>query len=97
VAKETNVNNLLELNDEKVAIGSTVTVRDPMTGEADVYTLVHPAEADIMANRISSVTPLAHALYGRRAGDEVEVLAPCGPIRLIIESVSAPVEEDDYG
>jgi transcription elongation factor GreA len=89
--------NLHELKDERITIGSTVTVRDPATGEADIYTLVHPAEADIMANRISSLTPIAHALYGRGAGEEVEVMAPCGPIRLVIEAVTSPSEGDDYG
>lgn len=88
---------LLELNDQKVTIGSTVSVRDPYTDEVDTYTLVPPAQADIATNRISSLTPVAHALYGRRAGDEVEVIAPGGPIRLVIESVSSRPEEDDYG
>jgi transcription elongation factor GreA len=88
---------LLELNDQKVTIGSTVAVRDPYTDEIDVYTLVPPAQADIATNRISSLTPVAHALYGRRAGDEVEVIAPGGAIRLVIESVSSRPEEDGYG
>jgi transcription elongation GreA/GreB family factor len=96
VAKEKNM-NLLELNDQKVTIGSTVSVCDPATGEVDIYTLVHPAQADITTNRISSLTPLAHALYGRSAGEEVKVMAPCGPIRLVIESVSSPPEQDEYG
>lgn len=89
--------NTLELNEEKVTIGSTVTVRDRDTGELEVYTLVPPSEADIADNKISSLTPVAHALYDRRAGDEVEVAAPGGTIRLIIESVNTAANGDGYG
>jgi transcription elongation GreA/GreB family factor len=88
--------NMLELND-KVTIGSTVTVRDVDSGDIEVYTLVPPNQADIANNRISSVTPVAHAIYGRRAGEEVEVAAPGGLIRLCIESVQPQSDEDGYG
>jgi transcription elongation factor GreA len=73
-----------------VAIGSTVAVRDSETNEVDVYTLVPHGNADISLHRISSLTPLAHALYGRRAGETVEVDAPAGVVRLHIVSVSQP-------
>ena len=73
--------NLLELNDEKVITGSTVAVRDLDTAEVDVYTLVPPGQADIATNRISITTPVAHAIYGCKPGDEVEVTAPGGTIR----------------
>jgi transcription elongation GreA/GreB family factor len=89
--------NLLELNDLKATIGSTVTVRDLDTGEVDSYTLVPPALADIRTNRISSFTPVAHAVYGRRAGDEVKVMAPGGTIRLVIELVRPESADNEYG
>jgi transcription elongation factor GreA len=63
----------------------------------EVYTLVPPAQADIATNRISSTTPVAHAIYGRKAGDEVAVFAPGGTIRLSIESVHTQSVEDEYG
>jgi transcription elongation factor GreA len=88
--------NMLALH-EKITIGSTVTVRDLNSNETDVYTLVPAGQADIANNRISSVTPVAHALYGRRAGEEVEVAAPGGTVRLCIDSVQPPPAEDDYG
>jgi transcription elongation GreA/GreB family factor len=89
--------NTLELIDDVVTIGSTVAVRDLESNEVDVYTLVAPNRADISANRISSLTPLAHALYGRRAGETVEVLAPAGAIHLRIESIRQPVDDGEYG
>ena len=88
--------NTLELNNQKVTLGSTVAVRDLDSGEVEVYTLVPPGQADIAANRISSVTPVAHAIYGAQPGDEVEVIAPAGVIRLLIESVD-PAALDEYG
>ena len=89
--------NVLDLNDLKVTIGSSVTLRDLATGDVEIYTLVPPAKANIADNRISSTTPMAHAIYGRQAGDEVEVAAPAGAIRLRVESVRPPVEADEYG
>ena len=64
--------NALRINEEVVSIGSTVVVRDLETNEVDVYTLVPPNHADISLNRISSLTPVAHALYGRRVGETVD-------------------------
>ncbi|HEX6961384.1 MAG TPA: GreA/GreB family elongation factor [Lacipirellula sp.] len=89
--------SMIELNDEKVTIGSTVTVRDLESGEIEVYTLVPPSQADIANNRISSLTPVAHALYGRRPGDEVHVEAPGGTIRLLLESVQSEAAQEEYG
>jgi transcription elongation factor GreA len=89
--------NVTRLNDEVVAIGSTVAVRDLGTNEVDVYTLVPPKHADISLNRISSLTPVAHALYGRRVGDTVEVLAPGGAIHLVIVSIRDAASEGEYG
>ena len=88
--------NMQTLDEPRVDIGSTIAVRDLETGELDVYTLVEPGDAKIAANRISSLTPMAHAIYGRQAGDVVEVAAPGGQIRLRIESVT-PAETDEYG
>lgn len=89
--------SMIELNDEKVAIGSTVTVRDLESGEIEVYTLVPPGQADIANNLISSLTPVAHALYGRRSGDEIRVEAPGGTIRLLLESVESEAIQKEYG
>jgi transcription elongation factor GreA len=77
----------LETRNNRVAMWSTVAVRDLATQEVDVYTLVPHEHADISMNRISSFTPVAHALYGRHAGEKVEVDAPAGVVRLELLSV----------
>jgi transcription elongation GreA/GreB family factor len=77
-----------------VAIGSTVAIRDLQSGELEVYTLVRPDEADITHNRISSFTPAGSALYGRRVGETVEIVAPGGTIHVRIESVRDAADGD---
>jgi transcription elongation GreA/GreB family factor len=87
----------IEVTKDAVTMWSTVAVRDLETHEVDIYTLVPPNEADIALNRISSLTPVAHALYGRRVGDIVDVAAPGGVIRLEICSVRPESEPTEYG
>lgn len=70
-----------------VEIGCTFSVRDHHTGELDIYTLVLPENANISENRISTLTPLGMAIYGRKAGDVVQYEAPGGIVKMRIESV----------
>jgi transcription elongation GreA/GreB family factor len=86
-----------ELTQDAVAMWSTVAVRDLDTHEVDIYTLVPPNLADIALNRISSLTPVAHALYGHRVGDIVDVIAPAGVIQLEICSIRQGLEPAEYG
>jgi transcription elongation GreA/GreB family factor len=89
--------NAIELTPNMVTMWSTVAVRDCETHEVDVYTLVPPNQADIRLNRISSFTPMAHALYGRSVGDVVSVAAPAGEIQLEIVSIRQEPEPSEYG
>jgi transcription elongation factor GreA len=61
-----------------VAFGSTVTVADEDSGNETTWTLVGPTEADVRAGKLSAESPMAKALIGRRAGDQVEVQTPRG-------------------
>jgi transcription elongation factor GreA len=61
-----------------VAFGSTVTVADEESGREATWTLVGPTEADISQGKLSAESPVAKALMGRKAGDEVEVHTPRG-------------------
>jgi transcription elongation GreA/GreB family factor len=76
----------------QVAIGSQITIREVNTCEREVYTLVHPDDADIDLNRLSSFSPLGKAIGGRRAGEVVELDAPAGTLRFEIEAVLGPAE-----
>ncbi len=66
--------------DDRVRIGSTVTVEDE-SGARMTFAVVGSAEADPAAGRISNVSPVGRALLGGRAGDMVTVAAPRGDVR----------------
>ena len=53
-----------------VAIGSTVKVKDA-SGTEQVYHIVGSNEADVLAGKISDVSPVGRALIDHRAGDTV--------------------------
>ena len=64
----------------KVAIGSTVTVRDVELDEVETYMIVGSTEADPDNNKISDESPLGAALLNKSAGATVQVHAPAGVI-----------------
>jgi transcription elongation factor GreA len=66
------------VDSEVVVFGSTVTVADAESGREATWTLVGPTEADVGAGKLSAESPVAKALMGRRAGDEVDVHTPRG-------------------
>jgi transcription elongation factor GreB len=66
--------------------GSTVIVEDD-SGERHTFTIVGEDEADIHANKVSWVSPLAHALLGHKIGDSVVWKRPAGNIMLTIVTI----------
>ena len=65
-------------DNDVVAFGTTVTVADEQTGREATWTLVGPTEADLRAGKLSAESPVARALMGSRAGDEIQVHTPRG-------------------
>jgi regulator of nucleoside diphosphate kinase len=76
------------LPQDRVAVGSTVTVRDVDADMTHRYTLVWPSNADAPRGRISVLAPLATALLGFRTGSEINWKMPGGFRRIRIEAVS---------
>jgi len=70
-----------------VAFGATVTLSYVDTDDVLCYQIVGPDEADIKANRISYLSPIARALIGKRSGDVVKVQIPKGMIEVEISEV----------
>ena len=62
----------------KVVFGATVVLYDITDDKEVTYQLVGELEADIKQNLISITSPIARALIGKPAGDEVKVQAPGG-------------------
>ena len=68
---------------EQVLFGATVTVEDE-DGASHTYEIVGEDEADIKANKVSWVSPLAKALIGHKVGDSVVWARPAGNVVLEI-------------
>ena len=62
----------------RVVFASTVTLEDLESGDNVTYQIVGDDEADLKVSKISISSPIARALIGKYAGDEVEVQAPAG-------------------
>ena len=60
----------------QIGLGTTVTIES--NGQNLTYTLVGEYEADISAQKISSVSPLGAALLGKKIGDLAQIKTPGG-------------------
>ncbi len=76
------------LNGDKVIFGATVDLEDVDSGEAKIYTILGPDEADPSKGSISFLSPVGQALLGREEGDEVSVEIPRGRVTYEIIGVS---------
>lgn len=70
-----------------VTMHSTVRLRDMLTKEEEIYTLVYPEEANIAEGKISILAPIGTAILGYQVGDTVRWKVPSGLSRWRIEEV----------
>ena len=77
VSRAQVIDTSLNSNDV-VRFGAKVLVVDEDTDQESKYQIVGDYEADIEKNKISLSSPLAKALIGKEAGDEVIYMAPGG-------------------
>lgn len=70
-----------------IGFGSTVVVRD-QGGAERTWSIVSSHDASPADGRISADSPVARALLGRRAGDEIAVALPRGESVLRVLSIS---------
>lgn len=68
------------IKSDKIVFGATVVVENQDSGEQTTYKIVGADESDVKANKLSINSPIARALIGKKAGDEVVVNAPKGAI-----------------
>jgi transcription elongation factor GreA len=71
----------------KVIFGTTVTLIDPDSGAEVRYKIVGEDEADLKANKISVMSPIARGLIGKSEGDVVAVKTPKGDVEYEIDRV----------
>ena len=80
-----------------ITMRSKVRLRDLNTGEALVYTLVFPSEANFDEGKISVLAPVGTAMLGYRVGSHIEWEVPSGRRRLKVEELLyQPEAAGDY-
>lgn len=72
---------------ERIVFGCTVELLDLATDKHVTYQIVGDIEADINENRIAISSPIARALIGKEAGEDVAVDAPGGTMEYVITAV----------
>lgn len=89
-AKLSNVEIIDEstISIKKVGLGTVVKVQDLDSGEEEEYKIVSSLEANSRENKVSEKSPTGSALMGAKKGDEVQVTAPRGIIRLKVIKIS---------
>ena len=70
--------DITKLTGSSVKFGCTVTICDEATDEEVTYRIVGVDEADIKKKLLSIEAPLAKALIGKEAGDEIKLNTPSG-------------------
>lgn len=87
VLKYARVLDTSVLNADTVGLLRKVEITNLASGIRATYTIVNPHEANLREGKISIKSPIAEALLGHKAGDEVEAHVPAGTLRLRIESI----------
>ena len=73
---------------DTVQILTTVEMKNVKNGMVMKYTIVSESEANLREGKISSTTPIAQGLLGKKVGDVVEVKIPQGTVHLEILNIS---------
>lgn len=71
-----------------VKIHCTVQIMNHTTKKEEVYTIVSSSEADFRQKKISTETPIAKSLLGKKVGDKVTVRVPKGDLVMEILSIT---------
>ncbi len=77
-----------KLDSSKIGILSIVEISNLKNKAKMKYTIVPESEADIKLGRISSNSPIAQGLMGKKIGDKVEITVPAGKITFEILKIS---------
>jgi transcription elongation factor GreA len=77
------------LDESKVTVLSSVTIRNIKTNKEMAYKLVSESEADLKTGRLSVSSPMGQGLLGKTIGDIAVVETPRGNIEFEIVKISA--------
>lgn len=73
----------------EVSVGKTVTYTEVGTDDPETYTIVGSDESDPLNGKISSDSPIAQALLGKKKGETVSITTPGGKFDVVINKVEA--------
>ena len=82
-----------ERDTARAKFGDTVVLRDLSSDKTFSYTLVDPREANPAKGKLSVVSPLGKAILDKEKGQTIEVVAPAGTFRCLIEDITATSTE----
>jgi len=68
---EAKVVDLKEQLQDEIRFGATITLRNEVSGNIQVFQIVGVDEADVANGKISFISPLAKALINKKAGDRI--------------------------
>ncbi len=77
-----------KLDDSKVGILTSVEIMNLKNKAKMKYSIVPESESDLKAGKISSNSPIAQGLMGKKVGDKVEIQVPAGKIPFEILNIS---------
>jgi len=69
-----------KMDNSKVLLLSTVTIKNLKNNATMKYTLVPEEESDLKIGKISVESPIARGLLGKEVGDKVDITVPAGTI-----------------
>jgi transcription elongation factor GreA len=78
-----------EQHTARAKFGDTVVLRDLSSDKEFSYTLVDPREANPAKGKLSVASPLGRAILDKEKGQTIEVAAPAGIFRCLIENITA--------
>ncbi len=77
-----------QMDNSKVYILSTVTIKNSKNGAKMKYTLVPENEADLKTGKISINSPIAKGLLGKKVGEIADVTVPNGTMKFEIVEIT---------
>ena len=80
--------DMSKIDTETVHILNKVEIKNTKTNAKMSYTIVSENEANLKEFKISTTTPIAKALLGKKVGDIVEVVTPAAKMSFEILSIS---------
>ena len=85
---EAKIIDVSRLSSDVVQILSKVEMTNLANKAKMSYTIVSENEANLREGKISTKTPIAQGLLGKKVGDEMEIKIPRGTIKLRIENIT---------